>query len=88
VGLDIPSREDLLHTIERLCANGKHSVIYVTHHTEEIISLFTHIMILDGGSAFYKGPVREGLKKEVLEAVLGRSLDILRMNERYYTILQ
>jgi iron complex transport system ATP-binding protein len=88
VGLDIPSREDLLHSMEKLTVNGGHSIIYVTHHTEEITPLFTHIMILDKGSAFFSGPVKEGLKKETLQRVMGRSLDVLELHNRYYTVLQ
>jgi iron complex transport system ATP-binding protein len=87
-GLDIPSREDLLHSLEKLTVNGRHSIIYVTHHTEEITPLFTHIMILDGGSAFFAGLVREGLKKELLQRVMGRRLDVLELNNRYYTVLR
>jgi iron complex transport system ATP-binding protein len=88
VGLDIPSREDLLHGVETLALNGRHAVVYVTHHTEEITPLFTHIMILDGGGAFFAGPVREGLKKEILERVMGRPLDVLEIDNRYYTVLR
>jgi iron complex transport system ATP-binding protein len=88
VGLDIPSREDLLHTLEKLTVDGRHSIIYVTHHTEEITPLFTRIMILDGGSAFFAGPVRQGLKKEILQRVMGRRLDVLELNDRFYTVLQ
>jgi iron complex transport system ATP-binding protein len=87
-GLDIPSREDLLHTLETLTVNGRHSIIYVTHHTEEITPLFTHIMILDGGSSFFAGPVRDGLKKETLRRVMGRPLDVLEINNRFYTVLR
>jgi iron complex transport system ATP-binding protein len=87
-GLDIPSREDLLHSLQTLTVNGRHSIIYVTHHTEEITPLFTHIMILDGGGAFFAGPVREGLKKEILRRVMGRRLDVLEINGRFYTVLR
>jgi iron complex transport system ATP-binding protein len=87
-GLDIPSREDLLHSLETLTVNGRHSIIYVTHRTEEITPLFTHIMILDRGGAFFSGPVREGLKKEILRPVMGRGLDVLEINRRFYTVLR
>ena len=88
VGLDFPSRESLLTSIERLHRLKNTGIIYVTHHTEEITTLFTHIMIIDSGRSFYSGTIRNGFKKELLKEVFDNNVDIINVNGRYFTVLK
>jgi iron complex transport system ATP-binding protein len=88
LGLDLPSREDLLLTIEKLHRARKTPIIYVTHHTEEITPIFTNVMIIDGGRSFYSGEIKNGFRKDLLGKVFNHEVDIIELNSRYYTVLR
>jgi iron complex transport system ATP-binding protein len=59
-GLDLYERERLLTDINKL-SKQQMTVIYVTHHIEEIVPLFTHVALIEQGKLIAAGP-----KKEVL----------------------
>ena len=61
-GLDLYEREKLLDNINDLRKQDI-MIVYVTHHTEEIMPLFTHVALIDNGVI-----VASGLKKDVLTA--------------------
>lgn len=55
-GLDIFARENVLHSIgELVTADHAPSLIYVTHHIEEILPTFTHTLLLRAGEVFGSG---------------------------------
>ena len=45
-GLDLFAREELLSRIGEMAHKESPTLIYVTHHTEEILPIFDHIMML------------------------------------------
>lgn len=59
-GLDFISREELLGTIN-LLANKENAptIIFVTHHVEEILPVFSHTLLLRQGTVFDKGKSKE-----------------------------
>ena len=59
-GLDIPTRERFLQTLEKLTATET-QLIYVTHHIDEILPLTTHVLFLKNGSVFSQGEKKEML---------------------------
>ncbi|GAB6930164.1 ABC transporter ATP-binding protein [Paenibacillus sp. JCM 10914] len=59
-GLDLYERENMLLEIERLRQRDI-GVVYVTHHIEEIVPLFTHVALIKNGRL-----TGAGLKEEVL----------------------
>ena len=59
-GLDLYEREKMLHEIDRLRQRNI-TVVYVTHHVEEILPLFTHVALIKDGRL-----MAAGLKDEVL----------------------
>ncbi len=70
-GLDLYEREKLLITIDELGRQGV-SMIYVTHHLEEIVPTFTHVALLGNGQI-----IAAGRKEEVLTAeLLRKSYDV------------
>ncbi|HOO70604.1 MAG TPA: ATP-binding cassette domain-containing protein [Spirochaetota bacterium] len=87
MGLDLASREDLLETVDSLISKRGIAVIHVTHHIEEITSLFKYIFILDNGSCFYCGPLDKGLSSENMSRIFNRSVDVEKRNNRYFYIL-
>ncbi|MBA2940060.1 ATP-binding cassette domain-containing protein [Paenibacillus sp. CGMCC 1.16610] len=59
-GLDLYERERFLRDVNELSKQDI-TVVYVTHHIEEIIPLITHVAIIEQGELIAAGP-----KKEVL----------------------
>jgi len=64
-GLDLYEREKLLGDIQML-GEQQITVIYVTHHIEEIIPLFTHVALLNEGKVVAAGEKRRVLTPEYL----------------------
>ncbi|MDO7904928.1 ATP-binding cassette domain-containing protein [Paenibacillus sp. JX-17] len=64
-GLDLFEREKMLVEIDRLRKRDV-SVVYVTHHVEEIVPLFTHVGLIREGKVAAAGPKHEVLTKETI----------------------
>lgn len=64
-GLDLYERERLLADINGL-GQKELTVIYVTHHIEEISPLFTHVMLLESGKVIASGEKHVVLNEENL----------------------
>ena len=79
-GLDIKSREELLDAVQKMGAepNGP-TLIYITHHIEEIMPAITHALALRGGRV-----VAQGRRKDVLTGeVLSRTFEVrIELQER------
>lgn len=70
-GLDLFERERLLETVNQLGA-ANITVLYVTHHIEEIMPMFSHVALIDNGEL-----IASGAKQEVLtEANLLRAFQV------------
>lgn len=77
-GLDFLARERLLADIARLAEEpGGPALLYVTHHIEEIIPAFTHVLLLQDGTVFRAGPAAEMINRDTLEAFFGVPLDVI-----------
>lgn len=71
-GLDLYERERFLEALSELAGLHKLSMLYVTHHIEEIIPAFTHVGLMAEGRM-----VASGLKKDVLTATtLGEAYNL------------
>ena len=81
-GLDIPTRERFLETLQKL--SRKTQMIYVTHHIEEILPAITHVLYLKDGSIFRQGPKDSMLKDEILSGALGHPLTLHKNNGRFW----
>src|SRR5690625_3646180 len=62
-GLDFIAREDLLNTVQRLATqkNGP-TILFVTHHIEEVLPVFSHALLLRQGTVFAQGWREEVVK--------------------------
>ncbi|WP_340023916.1 ATP-binding cassette domain-containing protein [Paenibacillus sp. FSL K6-1096] len=69
-GLDLYEREKMLHEINKL-GEQKVAVVYVTHHVEEIVPLFTHVALIRGGKLAGAGPKEAVLTQEGLMDTFG-----------------
>lgn len=67
-GLDLYQREKLLRGIASF-ADLRVQIVYVTHHIEEIIPMFTHVALVDEGRVAAAGPKAEVLTESLLRSV-------------------
>lgn len=74
-GLDLYEREKLLADLNQFGGRAK-TVLYVTHHIEEIIPLFTHVALVHDGRIAAAGPKKEVLSSEVLGAAYELPIDV------------
>jgi iron complex transport system ATP-binding protein len=70
--LDLVAREEFLATLEGMNSLHRASIIYVTHHVEEIIPLFSRILMLKSGAIYFSGTVKEGISSERLTELFQR----------------
>lgn len=64
-GLDLFEREGLLSDLKSF-DEMKITMIYVTHHMEEIVPVFTHVMLLDDGKVVASGEKKKVLTPELI----------------------
>jgi iron complex transport system ATP-binding protein len=83
-GLDPVSREHFLQFIQRLGGRrNSPALILVTHHVEEIMPIFSHVLLLKGGRLLAAGP-REGvLASRPLGETFGAKATLRRVAGRY-----
>ncbi|MGM0216887.1 ABC transporter ATP-binding protein [Enterococcus sp. AZ109] len=76
-GLDLFAREDLLERIQQI-KQGENppSLLYVTHHTEEILPLISHVLMVKDGKIFKQGTREELITEETLTQFYTRPIDI------------
>ena len=83
-GLDPVAREHFVQFIERLARRrGSPTLVLVTHHVEEIMPVFTHVLVLKGGTVLAAGPTREVLTSRVLSTAFTAALRLSRKRGRY-----
>ena len=88
-GMDPGARENFLGTLQKLGRQRKvPSLIYVTHHIEEILPLFKKILVLEDGAVLAAGNTGTIIKKDVLEKLYKVSLNITKRKGRYWPIVR
>lgn len=76
-GLDVSARELLLAGLARAAAEDvRPTVIYVTHHVEEILPLFSHTLVLREGQVVAQGATRATLTDDVLSRAFGLGVEV------------
>lgn len=84
-GLDLLAREQLLAMIEKIAAQpGGPTLLYVTHHIEEILPCFTHTLLLKEGAVVAAGENQAILTPEQLTSFFGVPIDIRRSQGRFW----
>ncbi|MNM86771.1 ABC transporter ATP-binding protein [Paenibacillus ihuae] len=74
-GLDLYEREKMLAEIDKLKQRNV-SVVYVTHHVEEIVPLFSHVALIRDGKLAGSGPKEEVLTKDMILATFDIPVDV------------
>ncbi len=83
-GLDPAAREHFLQFLQRL--GGKRfspTLVLVTHHVEEIMPVFSHVLMLQKGRVLTAGTKADGLNSRNLAAAFGARMQLLRTGNRY-----
>lgn len=85
IGLDIFSREQILLAIETLGSRAvAPTMIYVSHHTEEILPVFTHSLLLRQGEVHSADETKKVLTKTNLSSFFCAPVDVQWRNGRVW----
>jgi iron complex transport system ATP-binding protein len=80
-GLDLYEREKLINDINEL-SEQEITIVYVTHHIEEIVPLFTHVALIEQGKVIASGSKYEVLTPDNLYQAFGVPVSIEWYNDR------
>ncbi|WP_338469437.1 ABC transporter ATP-binding protein [Niallia sp. XMNu-256] len=82
-GLDFIAREQFLETIEKIShEQNAPTMIYVTHHVEEILPVFKKTLLLKEGQVFSSGPTLNIISSESLSQFFDLPVRVHWENER------
>jgi iron complex transport system ATP-binding protein len=87
-GLDPVAREHFLQWLHQL-ATAPHapSLVLVTHHVEEILPCFTHVLLLKTGRVVGSGPKNVVLTSDQLSDIYGAHVNLESASDRYRLFL-
>jgi iron complex transport system ATP-binding protein len=84
-GLDLGARERFLSSLGAMIRGDNcPTVVFITHHPEEIVSGITHVLLLRDGAVVAAGPKTEVLTSDSLSHTFGIPLRIATDNGRYW----
>ncbi len=82
-GLDIFARENFLSDVEKIGGvPGSPSLLYVSHHIEEILPVFDYTLLMRDGNIFSSGRTKEVLTESNLINFYGRPVKFEWNNDR------
>lgn len=88
-GLDFIAREDLMVAIDGLARQtDAPTILFVTHHIEEILPIFSHTLLLRDGKVFDQGENKDVLTSARLSQFFGRDIEATLHNERVWLTLK
>ena len=83
-GLDPAAREHFLQFLQRLGARkSSPTLVLVTHHVEEIMPVFSHVLMLKAGRVLAAGKKRAVLNSPNLSTAFGSRMRLSRTGNRY-----
>ena len=83
-GLDPVAREQFLRFIGKLMrSKDGPTLVLVTHHVEEIVPEFSHLLAIKGGRTLAAGAVGKTLTSRMLSEAFGAGLKLARSKGRY-----
>ncbi len=83
-GLDPVAREQFVGFLDRLARTAEApALVLVTHHVEEIVPCFTHVLVLKRGRVLAAGPRERALTSGVLSDAFDAAVTVARVDDRY-----
>jgi iron complex transport system ATP-binding protein len=84
-GLDPRAREEFLESLSGLLASHPDlSVVFVTHHVDEITPGFSRVLVLEEGSAVAQGPREDVLTPAMVKRLFGDGCRLHSRGGRYF----
>lgn len=82
-GLDFLAREQVLETISWIASKpDAPTLLYTTHHAEEILPVFQHTLLLNEGTVFHKGETNQVMTSDMLSSFFDCPVDVMWRNGR------
>jgi iron complex transport system ATP-binding protein len=86
-GMDPGARESFLSSLLSIGRSTGHpSLIYVTHHVEEILPIFTRTLILKNGRVVQSGDTSDVISDQAISELYGISVRLVKKNGRYWPV--
>jgi iron complex transport system ATP-binding protein len=86
-GLDLGAREDFLEALQVLTqAVGGPTVVFVTHHVEEIVPGISHVLLMRQGAVVAAGEKADVLRNGPLSRALGLPVEVHSRYDRHWAI--
>ncbi|MCA9246377.1 MAG: ATP-binding cassette domain-containing protein [Planctomycetales bacterium] len=87
-GLDPGARERVLDAIDQIARSPQGpSMVIVTHHVEEIMAPFSHLLVLSEGRVTTAGPKEKHISAKLFDSLYGRQVsEIIEHDGRYWPI--
>ena len=83
-GLDPVARERFLDFLQRLgTKKNSATLVFVTHHVEEIMPVFSHVLMLKAGHVFATGPKAKVLTSAAFSNLFDDSMRLKKVSSRY-----
>ena len=83
-GLDPAAREHFLQFLQRLGKNkNAPTLVFVTHHVEEIMPVFSHLLVLKNGRVLAAGEKADVLNSKNLSSAFSARMQLQRTENRY-----
>lgn len=83
-GLDIFAREYFLHLVQETAEEKEMAVIYVTHHTEEILPFFNKAVLMKEGEIHSQGDLQEIFSGDNLSDFFGVKTEVLWTKKHFF----
>ena len=83
-GLDVYARDYFLNTMQEIEASTDATIIYVTHHVEEVLPFFSKAMLLQNGKIFAQGALHDVFSNEILSSYFGHDTKVEWQGNRFY----
>jgi len=83
-GLDPLARENFLLFLQRLTKSScPPTLIFVTHHLEEITPIFSHLLMLRAGKSIASGPIKNCITSKLLSQMFDAPVRVQRAGQKY-----
>ncbi|MBC1766228.1 ABC transporter ATP-binding protein [Listeria seeligeri] len=81
-GLDLFAKEHLLERIKQIAERtDSPTMLFVTHHTEEILPCFDNIILLRDGEITHRGKTEKLLTEPVLQAFYRKPVELIQIKD-------
>lgn len=83
-GLDLIAREKFLHNIQDISEKRDVSIVYVTHHTEEILPFFNKAVLMKDGCFFTQGNLKTIFDDKILSDFFEAKSNVIWSDKHFF----